>query len=237
MMRPLSAAELLDAWEHAQSRTPVDRSLALLERALADEVGPNELAAVGVGRRDAWLLELRELEFGPKVRGLATCTECGEELESDFEVDDVRASFADSASSYTVDIGGVPVSVRVPTSVDLAAVARIDDPSLATRALLERCIVSGATDVVDSAQEQLEDALAELDPQADVVLVLVCPKRGVPAMEPFDIAEFLWIEICTWAEQTLGDVDALARAYGWPEHEVLALSPWRRQRYVELVET
>jgi hypothetical protein len=33
----------------------------------------------------------------------------------------------------------------------------------------------------------------------------------------------------------LGDVHELARAYGWSEPEVLALSPWRRAAYLALV--
>jgi hypothetical protein len=237
MMRPLSAAELLDAWEHAQTLRPVDRPLALLERALADDVGRDDLVAAGVGRRDAWLLELRELEFGPRVRGLASCAGCGAELESEFDVADVRAPFADSTVSHTVVVKGTQVTVRVPTSRDLAAVADIDDLARAARVLLERCIVSDAPTLEDPGRELLADAIADLDPQADVVLTLTCPNCAALARETFDVAEFLWIEVCSWAEQTLDDVDALARAYGWPEHEVLALSPWRRQRYVELVET
>ncbi len=37
------------------------------------------------------------------------------------------------------------------------------------------------------------------------------------------------------AKDILFDVDLLARAYGWPEAEVLALSPTRRAWYVEAV--
>ena len=119
------------------------------------------------------------------------------------------------------------ISPRWPTSTT----------SRAPPALLERCIVSDPPTLEGPGRERLGDAIADLDPQADVVLTLTCPNCAALAQEPFDVAEFLWIEVCSWAEQTLDDVDALARAYGWPEHEVLALSPWRRQRYVELVET
>jgi hypothetical protein len=33
----------------------------------------------------------------------------------------------------------------------------------------------------------------------------------------------------------MGEVDALARAYGWPEQAILQLSPARRARYLEMV--
>ena len=69
MMRPLSAAELLDAWNTLRpSDRWIVRLAALLERALADDVVRDDLAAASVGQRDAWLLELRELEFGPGSR-------------------------------------------------------------------------------------------------------------------------------------------------------------------------
>ena len=38
-----------------------------------------------------------------------------------------------------------------------------------------------------------------------------------------------------WAVRLLGEVHELASAYGWREHDVLALSPWRRQAYLQMV--
>ncbi len=37
------------------------------------------------------------------------------------------------------------------------------------------------------------------------------------------------------AEQSLVEVDALARAYGWTEAEIMQLSPTRRAAYLQLV--
>ena len=51
----------------------------------------------------------------------------------------------------------------------------------------------------------------------------------------FDIAEFFWTEISAQAQRLLREIDALARAYGWTEHEILSLPAQRRQTYLELI--
>jgi hypothetical protein len=50
-----------------------------------------------------------------------------------------------------------------------------------------------------------------------------------------DPAEFLWAAAEAQARRLLLEVDALARAYGWREPDVLALPPARRRAYLELV--
>jgi hypothetical protein len=45
----------------------------------------------------------------------------------------------------------------------------------------------------------------------------------------------LWMRLQLAAERLLLDVDALARAYGWSEAQVLALPPLRRAAYLQMV--
>ena len=68
----------------------------------------------------------------------------------------------------------------------------------------------------------------------DLELALECPDCSQRWLAAFDIATFLWHEIDVWARRTLREVHALARAYAWREPDVLALSPTRRQIYLEL---
>jgi hypothetical protein len=65
---------------------------------------------------------------------------------------------------------------------------------------------------------------------------LACPACGHAWHSTFDVGEALWAEVQRAAEQSLLEVDALARAYGWTEAEVMALSPVRRAAYLQLVE-
>ena len=51
----------------------------------------------------------------------------------------------------------------------------------------------------------------------------------------FDIGAFLWSEIEACASRLLAEVDALARAYGWRERDILAMSGIRRAAYLDMV--
>jgi hypothetical protein len=81
----------------------------------------------------------------------------------------------------------------------------------------------------------VEDQMAAADPQADVRLALSCPACGHQWQEVFDIVSFLWGEVQAWALRLLREVHTLASAYGWSEADILALSPQRRQMYLEMV--
>ncbi|HWW62087.1 MAG TPA: phage baseplate protein, partial [Thermoanaerobaculia bacterium] len=127
------------------------------------------------------------------------------------------------------------VIVRAPTSADLAAIESMTDVHAARTALLAACIGTEPdtlpADVIDAIVARLE----ELDPQADVALVLTCPECAHEWREPFDIVTFFWNEVSVAARRLLGEVHELASAYHWSERDILALSPARRDAYLELV--
>jgi hypothetical protein len=77
--------------------------------------------------------------------------------------------------------------------------------------------------------------MADADPQADVRLALDCPACGHNFLAAFDVAAYLWSEVNAWAYRLLGEVHSLASAYGWREEDILAMSPWRRRVYLEMV--
>jgi hypothetical protein len=79
----------------------------------------------------------------------------------------------------------------------------------------------------------LTRALEEADPCIDFAVDLECPACAHAWSAPFDVAGYLWEEIDTRARRLLDEVHVLARAYGWPEDEVLRLSDARRSAYLE----
>jgi len=243
-MRSLSAAELLNVWEQGQGQLPVQQALILLAAA-CPEAPPDALAALRIGRRDAGLLTLREWTFGSQLVSLAVCPSCGERLELAFDVADIRAVDDGPDEPLSLSVAGCEVAFRLPNSLDLVAVVDVGDAEASRRLLLERCVlaVERAGDAgahsVDALPSEVVAAIvarmAEADPQADVQLALVCPACGQPWQAAFDIVSFFWSEINAWAIRVLRDVHALASAYGWREADILALSPWRRQCYLEMV--
>ena len=251
-MRALSASELLSAWERGLSRTPAERALGLLGAACADE-SPEALAALSVGERDARLLTLREWTFGRQLTSLANCPGCGEQLEISNSTADLRAepaggreASAAASGPLTLQTGEYEVSFRLPNSLDLAALASgAQSASVADAAalLLESCLVEArregeavsAAELPPEIAEAIAGRMAEADPQADMELALNCPACGEGWLAPFDIESFFWGEIGAWARRVLVEVHVLASSYGWRESDILNMSAWRRQFYIDLI--
>jgi hypothetical protein len=241
-MRPPSTSELLDAWEQGLGQPPAQLAEALLEVAVAHPAP--DLAGMSIGRRDASLLDLREASFGPRAAAVATCQSCAAELELDLDVRELRVPPGDehacSGGSLAVSALGYEVELRLPDSYDLAASVRDGDAEATRRALLERCVIGArdgdslvpASALPAAVVEAIETRMGEADPQADIRLALTCPECGSQWEVDFDIVSFLWTELDAWACRVLSEVHLLASAYGWPECEILALSPARRRFYL-----
>jgi hypothetical protein len=246
-MRALGAAELLEVWERGLHQTLPECMLALLARA-CPEIDVGDLAALPIGRRDTYLLELREQLFGPELTLVAPCPRCGGQLESRMRVAELRVEADDAAPSphqaeYNIECDSYRIGFRLPASEDFFVLSPAMERKRARQILLTRCLVRvNAADGVPTDPGALPErvvadvcaAMAAADPQADLELNMACPSCGNAWLAMFDIASFLWKEIQAWAKHTLRAVHALARAYGWREIDILAMSPTRRQIYLEL---
>jgi hypothetical protein len=262
-MRPLSSTELLNAWEAALPLTPARRALMLLAAA-SPETPVNELALLPIGERDARLMTLREWTFGARVQSMTTCANCGERLEMEFDLNDLRIGAHRHAprprddhdlreewqngrespvGNLVLKQAGFTVRFRLPNSFDLLALENGEATLDGRQRLLERCLLAVERRGKALSIEQLPqnvvaavtDRMAKADPQADVVLALACQVCGRDWNAPFDIVSFFWTEIHAWALRALHEVHLLASAYGWREGDILALSPWRRRIYLEMV--
>jgi hypothetical protein len=230
-------AVLLEAWERASSCAPLVRPLVVLA-ALDTATDVEALAAEPLGRRDARLARLLYELDGPHVEATAACPACAEAVEVQVDVRVLWAVDQAPPGPVVVDLAGRPVRCRPVTTADLQAVAGNPDARIA---VLERCL-SGPDgepveiDVdIDALADAVDAAFEEADPGADVVLGLACPACATAWEAPFDIAEFVWVELERRAREAVAEVDLLARAYGWRESDILGLSGWRRRRYLELV--
>ena len=234
-MAPLSNDDLLAVWDRGHARNPVERAVLLLSAGYPGTSLP-ALAELGVGERDARLLRLRELTFGSHLSALADCSRCGEHLELEVEAEQLRfSSQRDPVLSIHTD--GCYVEFRLPNSADLTAVVSGSEVDAVRRKLLDRCVTNpkAGTGLPETVIEAVAAAMAQADPQGDVRLGLDCPACGAREEQIFDIASFFWSEVHAWALRALREVHQLAAAYGWSEADILAMSPWRRQVYLELL--
>ena len=237
-----SAAELLDVWERGLPHPLIERALGLLAVAYP-ETARESIAHWSIGRRDAGLLRLREALIGPQLTGLARCPQCGDQLELAFTVSDILAQPAEGAESYAQDIAGYAVQFRLPDSTDIATIAAETDVQRARQQLFCRCVLQVSRDGEPTTADQLPDdvilavsqRMAVIDSQADVQLALTCPNCAHAWEAAFDIVSYLWSEINAWAVRLLHEVHRLASAYGWREADILALSPMRRQMYLDMI--
>jgi len=239
----LSPEQLLATWEAGLGQHPIDRALTMLTA-----VSPGEsraaLAGLPLGRRDARLMTLRQRMFGPSARSVVPCLGCGESLDLLLDLREMAAaSPAEHApGSTTIAEGDWVIHLRPVDSRDLAAVTSAASPEAGRWILLDRCArveregaIIAAAELPEALQLAIEERIAELDPLAEVKVVARCPSCAAERQVLFDVGEFLWAELAAEARRLLREIDALARAYGWRESEVLALSPYRRLCYLELV--
>lgn len=233
----LSAVDLLNAWEVGLDQPPPARALLLLAAA-HPATPPDAWPALSIGHRDMALLDLYAALFGPQLDAVADCPACGGRVEFAAPVAALRVDPGSGGAAELV-AGGYRLRLRPPTSADLLALSDVASIAAAEALLLARCVSveAGGTETDQLPAPVIEaavSALAELDPAADLRFDLLCPTCGHDWEPLFDVAAFLWAAIERWALLTLRDVHQLALAYGWGEGDVLALSPLRRQLYLEM---
>jgi hypothetical protein len=246
-MRPLSAPELLTVWERGLAALPFERALAILSMA-SPESSPAALARLSIGRRDADLLQLREWAFGPELAILAACPSCCQTLELSMPVAALRMSVDQTGEpagdlESSLMLRDYEVRYRAPNTEDIAGCAGLEFAA-SRRKLLACCVTDAscqgkfvsAEGLPEDVAQKVVEQIAAIDPQADMRLDLTCPECHQRWREVFDIVSFFWTEIDAWARRTLREVHVLARAHGWRESDILALSPARRQIYLAMVQ-
>lgn len=230
-MQPQTSRTLLLTWEKGRYYHPLDRGL-LLYAVAAPDSAPDTLADRPLGQRNAALLHLRKELFGDTLSACLDCPACGEKLEFTLTASDFLAVTGTNASH--VELGGL--RFRLPTTRDLARIARDNDAARAAQSLLWLLLEGEPVADQQAASTllpQVASALERADPCLEFTLNLQCPPCGHSWTSVLDIADFLWEEIDAHARRLLDEVDVLARTYGWSEREILGLSEARRAAYLE----
>ena len=234
--RSLSPQKLLDIWEVGLQQHELDRALTLLAAA-HPELRRDELADLTIGERDMQLLRLRMAMFGGSAGGSSECPQCGERVEFSLDTRTLADAGAFTEAAREIEVNGTSVRFRLPTSRDLAEVVTASDQSRSVRRLIDRCVIEPRLpeELSHDVVEAISQAMAKADPQAEIIISLGCPNCGKHWELIFDIGHFFWNEIAAQAQRLVYEIDALARAYGWTEREILALPVQRRRTYLEML--
>lgn len=235
-MPPLTPQRLLSVWEQGVRRHPIDRALLLFALA-APETPAEQLADVSLSRRNAALMALHRACFGPRLAAWVDCAACSERME--LEVDPARLPPPPEGDPEPIEVAGH--RFHRPTSRHLARLTGSVDSEAAARRLLRECAALPADLPRDEQSlaallDAVDAAMDTADPWADLSLAIRCPACHHEGTAALDLAGILWEEIDARAQRLLDDVHVLARAYGWHETEVLALSETRRAAYLARVQ-
>ncbi len=241
-MRLLSAQDILRVWELGQRQPGWYQALLVLSAAFP-QVPQRELAALSIGQRNTYLFALRDRQLGSDLNAFALCPQCSESLEFQAKVGQLCPVHAVPAIApeLSLSVEDIRLRFRLLNSADLAAAAHCMEIPLARQQLIHQCVIeasrNGQAIAVDELPEvaiaALEEAMIEHDPQSTIRLNLSCPACHHEWMDEFDIGSFFWMELNVQARRLLSEVHVLAKAYGWHESEILAMSAFRRQAYLE----
>lgn len=238
---PLSADQVLRAWEQSRDIPPPQQALHILSCA-----GVAEPGALTIGQRDAALLRLRADSFGPTLWMRIPCPHCGTLVRAAVEVADIEASgreaIAPPGGTRHIDQDGWHLTYRLPTASDMAAISHCADAPAAQALLLRNCVLRAHHDDADTdpatmppaLRDALSTAIEAWEPLAETALAIQCGACSHAWHAVLEIAAFLHEELADTALRLVREVDELARRYGWSETEILAMSSARRRAYLDL---
>jgi hypothetical protein len=236
-MRALTGELLLSAWDRGTAEHDINRALTMLAFAMP-ETSREELAELSIAERNALLLQLRAITFGPVLNGYATCSACAAPLEFALPVDSLLA--------YEQQLPAAPrewsedaqtFHLRPVNSNALLAALSASDAEQAEERLLSCCLtISGLHQAsVEFSPASVREKFEQVNASAEIVCTLDCPACAKRETLDLDIVRFLWTEVRRAALRLLCEIHELACAYGWSERAIVTMSPSRRNAYREML--
>ncbi|MCQ0091223.1 hypothetical protein FGD77_05805 [Roseovarius sp. M141] len=211
MLAAPTGSAILDIYGQGMAAGPADRA------ALLCAAGGGDADALSIGDVDrtiwGWLTALFD---GPQ-EAVMTCEECGEGVEFALPAGFALPARSELGDGLHVPYGGARYPVRFPRLSDIRG------------GNLARTALSKDAPWGDPAFEAAaQAALLEADPALQVDLKLECAACGAVQVQPLDVAGFAWARIEQAARRVVQEVAKLARAFGWSEAELTAMTPARR---------
>lgn len=225
-MPQLDEADALALWESGERMSMLDRAVWLA--AVLGGTGIEAAADLPLPARDRLLLAALRQMGGPSAAVVATCPECGTLHEADVALAPLLETR--DAPAPQVTLGARLAALRPPTSRDLADAVVSGNAAM----LAARCCDAPEASADPGAAAAIEAALDDAFPLLNIMIAMDCDDCGAQFARRFDPVPLLWAQFAARAKSALATVDCLARAYGWSEAEIFALSPTRRQLYREM---
>jgi hypothetical protein len=176
--------------------------------------------------------------------------ECKEKMDLDLNVRDLLLQPYSQNGEWHLarlnDNGHVyDVRFRLPTGADQEAVSGLaqTDLNAASSMLLRNCIGGIAREdgstvevISQSLETQLSSMMSDLDPQAELMLNMICPACSKNCSVIFDTASYLSKEMASHMEHIYREVHMLAFYYHWSESDIMGMTQKKRERYLDLLD-
>jgi hypothetical protein len=232
-------AEHLVVWDKVTAAPPHGRAVGLAY-GFGGASSPHAAATWAIGERDAYLLAVHRAAFGDQLDLLAPCPACSEAAAFEVSIDLLLSQAGRTDWPLRIRHQDSTLICRRPAAADVAAAwAAAGSLEEARRRLCEACLDVHVADgdrlenLDENVIAAVSTAMADADPLADIRFTLTCPACALAWDALFDPPQILWRAFDAWAHTALIDVTQLARAYGWSEHEILAMHPSRRRFYLD----
>lgn len=211
-------------------------------------INRNMIKGLLVGDREFLLLKLYQMTFGNNLLALLNCPAegCGESLEFPISLDACVLEACPISSRIwplrTSEKGDCSIRFRLPTGGDQEALSTCCDAEadvLQQRLLMACCAEADSTVAENLSPEEqacIEHQMNRLAPQFEVEVEASCPACGSGFSTCIDIPYLALAEMKINEADLDWEIHHLAWHYHWPETEILALTPGRRRRYIELVQ-
>jgi hypothetical protein len=254
VLRQLTGRDEAFLLEHGRNLSLAALTTAMLARCVCrlgstSPVTPEAVRGLSVGDREALLLHLRRLTLGETMSCVLGCPACAEKLDLDLRVSELLLPpSGDSAEACETSIGlgdtTYRVRFRLPNGGDQEQAAFIAGaPEDAAQFILQRCVHEITNEATGRRVEtmppmfadRLGEVMAASDPQAEILLDLVCPACGEAFRSPFDVADYLYRELGGREGDLYREVHLLAFHYHWSESQILRLSRRKRSLYLGML--
>lgn len=198
-----------------------------------------------IGDREFLLLKIYEVTFGERLLVPLSCPfeACREPLELPLLLSKYSVEAPPATSrTFRFERQNRALHFRLPTGRDQEWFARSASNDI--RDGLKHLAEPEKAVQVDTAIDSLsvdevaliEKRLHELAPPIEVEIEANCPSCRNTFQSEIDIPFAILAEIKTTEAEVDWDVHFLASHYHWPESELLAMTPRRRRRYIELLQ-
>jgi hypothetical protein len=217
---------------HETQGGPVQAGLALLARL---RLGGPEPATLPVPDFEFLLLQVRARRLGPVMTLAFACPHCRALSEVEFRVADYVADAAPRPAPGVAPDPERPgwfrlgdAGFRLPTVADQI---EIEGHARPVARLADLCL-----DKVDrSDRARIERAMERMAPPLSREIAGCCAACGETVRAEVAVAPLVVAELKRAAGAVHDEVDLIARAYHWPESQILALPQPRRRAYAERI--